>query len=140
MSAFVGHTSIAVSDYDKSVAFYTELLGLHMDVDFGLMPADMLTRKAGSTMRFCLLADDEGHQCIELFQFIGVEQRKFEGKVRHEDFWSSHVCILYDDVDVVYQRLVDAGVDIDIPLTENSGYKFAYVFDPDGYMVELVAK
>ena len=140
MGVFVGHTSICVSDFDKSVKFYTEVMGLHMSFDFGEQPADFLTRKEGATQRFCLLADDEEHQCIELFQFKGIEQRRFEGNVRHEDFWSSHVCLLYDNIDEAYERVVAAGTEVDIPLTEAQGWKFAYLFDPDGYMVEMVAK
>ena len=140
MGTYVGHTSITVSDFDRSVDFYTNVMGLHMSVDFGLIPADFLTRQEGAMNRFCLLADDEGHQCVEIFEFSNVEQRRFEGKAQHQDFWSSHVCFLYDDIDAAYQRVVNAGTEIDIPLTEAEGWKFAYVYDPDGYLVELVAK
>ena len=139
MSVFTGHTSIAVSDMDRSLEFYCGLLGLHVSVDFGTMPAEALTRDPNSRMRFMLLADDDGLECVELFQFMDIEQRKLEGNARHEDFWSSHVCLKYDNVDEVYERLVAAGAEVDIPLNESGGAKFSYLYDPDGYMVELLA-
>ena len=140
MSVYTGHTAIVVSDFDKSLAFYCGLLGLHVAVDFGEASAEALTKDPNEKMRFALLAADDGLQCIELFQFKGAEQRKLEGKIRHDDLWSSHVCFQSDDVEALYERLVAAGTEVDIPLTDAQGYKFAYLYDPDGYMVELIAK
>lgn len=140
MGVYTGHTSICTADMDAALEFYCGLLGLHVAVDFGRRPAEFLTRVPGSEMRFALLAADDGISCVELFQFFGVEQRRVGESVRHEDYWSSHVALEFDNVDEVYERLVEAGVRIDIPLTESDGYKFSYLFDPDGYMVELIAR
>lgn len=140
MAIHSGHTSICVSDMGRARDFYCGVLGLKMSKDYGTTPADGLTRVSGSTMTFNLLEDSEGNQCVELFQFENIRQRKFDGTSRHEDFWSSHVCFLFDpeSIDEVYQRIVDSGAGIDIPLSDMDGGKFAYVYDPDGYMVELV--
>lgn len=140
MAAYTGHTSICVTDMDRSIAFYCDVMGLRVSKDFGTIPAESLTRDDASKMRIVLLAAEDGLECVELFQFFDVEQRRMEGNVRHEDFWSSHVALLYDNIDEAYQKVVDAGVEIDIPLCESDGYRFSYVFDPDGYMVELVEK
>lgn len=140
MATYTGHTSITVSDFDKSIDFYCNAVGLHVAVDFGESPAEPLTRNPDSTMRFALLAADDGLQCVEIFQFSGIEQRKLAGCARHEDYWSSHICFLTDEIDALYERMVSAGAKVDIPLTDSGGYKFAYLFDPDGYIVELVAK
>ena len=140
MATFTGHTSIAVSDMDKALEFYCGLLGLKMSKDFGTMSAESLTRDPQSKMRFCLLEAEDSLQCVELFQFMGIEQRRVGDKAKHEDFWSSHVAFLLDDIDEVYEKMVAAGVEVDVPLTGSAGYKFAYLFDPDGYMVELIAK
>lgn len=140
MSVYTGHTAIIVSDMEKALEFYRDLLGLKVTVDFGTQSAEFLTHVPGSKQNFCLMAADDGLECLELFEFSNIDQRRLGDKVRHEDYWSSHVAFLFDNIDEVYKRLVDAGIEIDVPLTEAEGYKFAYVYDPDGYMVELVAK
>ncbi|WP_172135075.1 VOC family protein [Adlercreutzia sp. ZJ473] len=140
MAAYTGHTSICVIDMDRSIDFYCNVLGLRVSKDFGVIPAKSLTRDEESKMRIVLLAAEDGLECVELFQFFNIEQRRMEGKVKHEDFWSSHVALLYDNIDEAYQKVVDAGTEIDIPLCGSSGYRFSYVFDPDGYMVELIEK
>jgi glyoxylase I family protein len=140
MAIFTGHTAIIVSDMEKALDFYVGLLGLRVTNDFGgdFVDAQMLTKVPGSTMKFALLSADDGLQCVELFQFEGCEQRKPFERSNHVDYFSSHIAFMTDDIDGIYTRLVDAGVRIDIPLMEAAGAKFAYLFDPDGYMVELV--
>lgn len=140
MGVYTGHTSITVSDMDRSLKFYCDLLGLRVSTDFGVQPAENMTGVPGSMMRFMLLASDDGLECIELFQFMNTDQRKLGEKALHEDFWSSHVAFLFDDVDAVYEKLVQSGAEVNIPLMELGGYKVAYLHDPDGYLVELIAK
>jgi catechol 2,3-dioxygenase-like lactoylglutathione lyase family enzyme len=140
MAIFTGHTAIIVSDMERALRFYVDLLGLRVTNDFGggYNDASFLTRTPGSTMKFALLSADDDLQCVELFEFKGCEQAKPFERSNHVDYFSSHIAFLSDDIDSLYEKLIAAGVEVDIPLTEAGGAKFAYLFDPDGYMVELV--
>jgi len=142
MGIFAGHTAITVSNLEKSLEFYIGLLGLKLSNDFGggFIDASLTTGISGSEQKFVLLATDDGLESIELFEFRGCEQKKPSEFANHVDFFSSHVAFMTDDIERTYNRLVAAEVKIDVPLMEVQGWKFAYVYDPDGYLVELVAK
>jgi catechol 2,3-dioxygenase-like lactoylglutathione lyase family enzyme len=141
MTIYTGHTAIIVSNMQKALDFYVGLLGLKVSNDFGgeFMDAEFLAKVPGSQQKIMLLEADDGLQCIELFEFRGCEQRKPFERSNHVDYFSSHVAFMTDDIEVLCDRLTAAGVDFDIPLIEAGGAKFAYLYDPDGYMVELVS-
>lgn len=138
MATKVGHTALVVSDTDKTIEFYCNALGLTLSKDFGWCNAEQKTGVPGSQMRVTLLATDDGQEVLETFEFQDdIEQRKLGDKARHVDFWSPHFAIIVDDARVYYDRLVQAGAEVAIDYTETPMYRYAYFYDPDGYMVEI---
>lgn len=138
MTTKAGHTALVVSDTEETLRFYRDLLGLKLTKDFGWCNAEQKTGIPGSTMRVTLLATDDGQEVIETFEFEkGLDQRKLGDKARHIDFWSPHMAIIVDDTRAYYDRLVEAGAEIALDYSETPLYRYAYFYDPDGYMVEI---
>lgn len=133
-----GHAALTVKDTDRCLEFYCGLLGLELAVDFGTLPADIKTHKEGSQMRVTLLSDSTESQVIETFEFYDTEQRRLGDKCLHTDYWSPHIAFTVENLKDVYDKMVASGVEVSIPYTEDGGYKFAYVYDYDGFLVELI--
>jgi catechol 2,3-dioxygenase-like lactoylglutathione lyase family enzyme len=126
MTPRLDHVSIATKDLDRSVAFYSGLLGLR------------LTEMSGESNVKVSFADiDLGRgQVLELLQAEGAD-----APVDHP---SGHFALAVDDIEEVHRTLTQAGVvskgsisEIDEP-GHWHGARAVYVLDPDGVTVELI--
>jgi catechol 2,3-dioxygenase-like lactoylglutathione lyase family enzyme len=138
------HVGLTVSDLDRSIRFYRDLLGLSVrerdEVTGGQLA--IVTGVPGSDVRIADLEFGNG-RTLELTQYLApagnaVHPRPF-------DAGHIHVGIDVDDIDVVVTRLVDAGVVLrsqPIALVDAGPYwtgaKVVHAVDPDGITVELV--
>ena len=138
MATKMAHAALTVQSTQRCHDFYCGLLGMKVAVDFPINSSEIKTGDPNGTMHVTLLSDDEGSQCIETFEFIGTESRRLGDKCRHDDYWSSHIALCVDDLKSVFDKLVEAGIEVSIPYTDAAGYKFAYVYDYDGFLVELI--
>lgn len=122
------HTMIRVGDLDRSIAFYTEVLGMKL-----LRRHDYPEGKF--TLAFVGYGDEHDNSVIELTYNWGVD---------HYELGSGfgHIALEVDDVyqatDEIKRRggkiLREAG-----PM--NAGTTIiAFVADPDGYPIELIGK
>ena len=144
----IHHVAIAVSDMERSIAFYRDILGFRktLDMPLGSPSLDRLLRmRPGTTGRSVIL--QQGVSTVgevELVQFspaptpptpakgaggLGAFLLSFE--VRDEE------------LDAVYQRLLEKGINCysEPQMLELPGYGAtrAVVFeDPDGQMIELI--
>jgi lactoylglutathione lyase len=122
------HTMLRVGDLDRSIGFYTDVLGMKL-----------LRRKdypAGEfTLAFLGYGDESENTVIELTYNWGVDRYELGGGF-------GHIAIEVDDVyraaETIHQRggkiIRDAG-----PM--NAGATIiAFVEDPDGYPIELIGK
>lgn len=147
MLTSVAHIGLTVSDLDRSVAFYRDILGLRY---LGEMTMDgpetaALFQKAHCSARVAYLngSTEKYAPPIELIQFLDQPIRQ-EGS----DLFCtsiSEVCFYTDDIDRDYEALVKAGVDcLSAPQTfDSTEYGFGksraiYFRDPDGIILELI--
>lgn len=117
---------IRVKDIDKSLKFYTELLGLEL--------AKKL-RLEDSTLYF--LSDKEGYAQIELTY---NDERPEGGYEIGTGF--GHFAFAVDSMDEFTKKLHALGYEylyepFNLP---DHKFKIAFVKDPDGYEVELIEK
>jgi len=137
------HHSFTVSDMDRSIRFYRDLLGFEVIQDAvraGLESYDRIVGYDHADLRIAMLREREGDFVLELIQY-----RNPPGKTREQQNYfvgASHVCFLVDDLDSEYQRLLAAGVRFNSPPVEivRDGRlvcRALYLFDPDGITVEL---
>ncbi|MEE9592010.1 MAG: VOC family protein [Thermoplasmata archaeon] len=119
---------IRVTDLDRSVKFYTDLLGLK-ETSRGSM-----SEYGGGRGDWVLLKDETSGQRLELNAYP-------EGSRWHAPYEPGegldHIGFVVDDVPAAYKKLVAGGAgptDIDPASTE--GHQ-AFVTDPDGNWIEL---
>ncbi len=140
MMAGIRHTGIVVSDLDKSLGFYQDLLGLRIvkRMDESGEYIDNMCALKGVKVTTVKMAADDG-DLIELLYFHShpmLAARK-EGMNR---IGVSHVAFTVDDLGAEYERLQAKGVAFNAP-PQNSpdGYaKVTFCKDPDGNLIELV--
>jgi lactoylglutathione lyase len=122
------HTMLRTGDLDRSIAFYTEILGMQL-----LRRKDYPEGKF--TLAFVGYGDEMDHSVIELTYNWGVD--KYEIGTAY-----GHIALEVDDVyaacDAIRQKggkiIREAG-----PM--NAGTTLiAFVADPDGYYIELIGK
>ncbi len=135
----IRHAGIVVSDLERSVHFYGELLGLkiakrldepggYIDKVYGLRDSRLTTVK---------MAADNGN-LIELLYFHSHPGQGAERKLY--GIGLSHIAFTVDDIEKEYKRLLEKGVDfISSPELSPDGYaKIAFCRDPNGVFIELV--
>jgi lactoylglutathione lyase len=122
------HTMLRVGNLDKSIAFYTQVLGMKL-----LRKEDFPAGKF--TLAFIGYGEEATHTVIELTYNYGVESYDL-GK------GYGHIAIGCDDVYATCEKIRAAGGKIvrePGPMMHGNTV-LAFVEDPDGYRVELLSK
>jgi catechol 2,3-dioxygenase-like lactoylglutathione lyase family enzyme len=131
------HVGLSVADLDRSIAFYTGLFGMTLDVrrDFDHALYAQIFALPEARGEVALLSFARGQ--LELFQFVHpkAEPRR-EPAVSSLGY--SHFCVEVSDVEAEYRRFADAGVKFHCPPLDFFGRaKATYGRDPDGNVFEL---
>jgi catechol 2,3-dioxygenase-like lactoylglutathione lyase family enzyme len=140
----VDHVGVTVSDVDRSLGFWRDLLGLAV-TGRGVVEWEHLDRLVAlpdTKIEWCELALPGGGK-VELSQYHRPVGDAVEPGEENEP-GRSHVSLLVDDLTEMLAVLRSSGVrartndPVDIPLGAYEGGKAAYVFDPDGVELELI--
>ena len=123
------HTMIRVKDLDKSLNFYTVLLGMKL-----LRKRDYPTGKF--TLAFVGYGDETDSTVIELTHNWDQAEPYSGGR----NF--GHLAVGVPDVYKTCERLGAAGVKIPRPAgpMAHGGSVIAFIEDPDGYKIELIQR
>jgi lactoylglutathione lyase len=123
------HTMIRVRDLEKSIEFYVGKLGMRL-----LRRTDYPEGKF--TLAFVGYGEEVDHTVIELTHNWGREEPYEIGT------GFGHLAIAAPDIHATCQALAAAGVPIPRPPGPmgNGGVVIAFLEDPDGYRIELVAR
>ena len=121
------HTMIRVGDLDKSIAFYTEILGMQL-----------LRRKdypeGRFTLAFLAYGPEAEHTALELTHNWDTD---------HYDLGTGfgHLAIAVDDVYAACERVRAKGGKVvrEAGPMRHGSTILAFVEDPDGYQIELLA-
>lgn len=118
------HTRMRVSDMDRTIAFYTGVLGL-----------EVMERKVsprGSHLAFLKVPHSE--ELIELCSFPASGPVKVQ-----EDL--VHLAFQVENLDQTIAALTAKGVTItDGPTRTAAGSRFIFIDAPDGYEIELIER
>lgn len=139
----IHHTSRTVSDMERSLGFYRDLLNMPVSLDTE-MSGPMLEREVGmpgARLRFVLL-ETGGPTKLELLQYYTPAGTPFPADAKPADVGAHHVALLVDDLREAHAVLSEAGVTFTWPPQEVDagafeGHWTAYCYDPDGLVVEL---
>ncbi|WP_294322516.1 VOC family protein [uncultured Sphingomonas sp.] len=125
MSGLTGlhHVAIIASDYDRSKAFYVDVLGFTILRE--VWRAERRSWKCDLTL--------PGAQ-IELFTFPGAPARPS----RPEAMGLRHLAFTVDDIDAEVTRLTRHGIACEpVRVDEHTGQRFTFFADPDDLPLEL---
>jgi len=144
----IDHLNIVVSDLEKSVKFYTEILGFektnsaHLEGDW----IDSVAGLKGVVADMALIAAPEGEVKMELFQFKSPLGESIPANSLANTVGLRHIGLRVDDIHESYKKLKDAGVKplsepVTIPATvvpQSPVTKTMFYFnDPDGVLIEI---
>ncbi|NOT35549.1 MAG: glyoxalase [Candidatus Eisenbacteria bacterium] len=142
----VGPIEITVSDLDRSVKFFTEVLTFRKVAETETMGEgyEHLQGVFGAHVRQATLA--LGDEQIQLTEYLAPRGLGRPETQRSNDRWFQHVAIIVSDMDAAYRRLREFKVEhaSTAPQTlpawnPNAGGISAFYFrDPDGHALEIL--
>lgn len=137
------HYGFTVSDVERSIRFYRDLLGLELVriSDRSNLPSyDTILGYPDVKLRIAILRHPVNEFILELVQYLNPlgESRDHENKY----VGAAHVAFEVEDVDAMYEKLVEAGHGAINPPTDvmRDGVCVAramYALDPDGISIEV---
>lgn len=119
----IGHIGIKVKNIEKSLAFYTEILGF---------PEMFRLHREGRLWLVYLRITDQ--QYLEIFPEAAQDRAPDA-----ESNGINHLCLTVNNIESVVRQLSDKGVDLFRPLkTGADNNQQAWIQDPDGNRIELM--
>ncbi|MEM7009612.1 MAG: VOC family protein [Thermodesulfobacteriota bacterium] len=144
----VDHINIVVSDLERSVKFYTEVLGfekinvVHLEGDW----IDDIVGLKGVNADVAFIIAPEGEPKIELLCYTSPIGESIPANSAANTIGLRHIALRVDDIWGAYNKLKDVGVTlfsepIAVPMAtpaQNPVRKSLFYFnDPDGVLLEI---
>lgn len=140
MAIGIHHSSITVSDMQRSVAFYRDVLGFEeiwsSDAAGWVLEgpvADAVTDCPGTRQRLVFLR--AGESLVELVEY---EPMQDQPQRKASDCGGMHICFVTEDIDALYDRVVASGMRTHCePQQVSEDARVFYFRDPDGAILEV---
>ncbi|MGH7350167.1 MAG: VOC family protein [Candidatus Rokuibacteriota bacterium] len=146
--ASILHTGLTVSDLDRSIAFYRDLLGLELlaQWDSSRPYLRAVVGYPDAELRIALLRVPPGPDGAPGHHIELLEYRRPRGTRGDANTYipgNGHVAFMVTDLAATYAELEAKGVrfksaPVDITHGRNTGAKGVYFFDPDDITLELI--
>ncbi|MFT5540532.1 MAG: lactoylglutathione lyase [Alphaproteobacteria bacterium] len=118
------HTMLPVSDLNRSVAFYTDLLGMQV------VRERREPERDGRNISYVGYGEEGTHPVLELIEGTGNSDKP----------WAGHFAIAVADLPALIKKLEAAGVRFARAMVQpktGTNVYVANIFDPDGFEIEL---
>jgi glyoxylase I family protein len=144
----VDHINIVVSNLEKSVRFYTEILGFRIIRDAHLK-GEWIERIVGLKRveaKVVYVVANGGEPRIELLQYVSPKGELIKDNSHPNTLGLRHVAFQVDDIHTLYKKLIlnnvtVFGEPVKVPsdvIKHDAGQKtLLYFLDPDGVVLEL---
>jgi catechol 2,3-dioxygenase-like lactoylglutathione lyase family enzyme len=143
----IDHVGITVSDLDRALGFYRDLLGLRVIADTSVAEPEVAELLGLDSVQLRIADLDSGDgRVVELIQYLQPKGRRIA--YESTDSATAHLAFTVDDLDALRERLTSAGatvvsrrpITISEPGGSFDGAICLYVRDPDGLILELVQR
>ncbi|MGD1205641.1 VOC family protein [Mycobacterium seoulense] len=141
----VAHTGVCVPDCEAAVAFYRDVLGLHVLSPPYVMTGNAIRDDMGElvgdpSMKAAILGfDGDGDRVLEVIEYLGEDGRS-GGRVL-TDHGLSHVGLICTDLDATRAELESKGVRFLVSgIAEVARVRTTWFVDPWGVVFILVEK
>ncbi len=143
----VDSVGITVSDLDRSIAFYSEVLSFRKVSGYEAS-GDAEERSRGVFgVRVRVARMRLGDEVLELTEYLAPQGRAYPADSRSNDLWFQHVAIVVSDMGNAYRHLrqykvrhASAGPQRLPDWNKNAGGIEAFYFkDPDGHVLEILS-
>ena len=136
----IRHVGIVVTDMERSLEFYRDILGLKPVIDFTEKGQfiDTISNAGGIDLRMVKLIAEDGSM-IELLHYVSHPQPE-RGENKLYETGPTHVAFTIDDVDKTYADWISKGVKCNSKPTVAPDRKAKLFFcqDPDNTYLEIV--
>lgn len=137
---------ITVSDMDKAVSFYSQVLPFQKISDVEVLGSDYEQLQGLFGIRMRVVKMQLGDEVLELTEYLTPKGKPIPIDSRSHDRWFQHIAIVVNDIDKAYQHLRKYKVQHTstapqrIPDWNNAaaGIRAFYFKDPDGHNLELI--
>ncbi len=148
MISAVDHINLVVSNLERSVKFYTELLGFkevrraHLEGEW----IESIIGLKGVSANVVYILAPEGEPRLELLCYESPKGEAIPANSQANTIGLRHIALQVKDIQKAVKRLKEAGVKIigeivEVPasvVTHDAGHKIlCYFLDPDGILLEL---
>lgn len=137
----IDHTSFTVSDMERTIAFYRDVLGMRVfwdsaeaGVAYKGPIADKITGCPGTEQRLVFVAI--GNSRMEFVQYKPTGKPLVDNKA--SDTGSAHICFHTDNIMELYHKLVANGARVHCDPQTSGPRKVMYFRDPDGIILEAM--
>jgi catechol 2,3-dioxygenase-like lactoylglutathione lyase family enzyme len=140
------HGGVSVSDLERSLTFYVDLLGLEVAAQRDA--TDQYLRDIHGLpfrqVRMAFLRVPDSDTMVELLEYQGVARHR--PPYQPSDPGTGHLCFFVADVAAIHRQLTAAGYParsrepVEITAGPNKGARVIYTADPDGYPIELLQR
>lgn len=130
------HFGVTVTELDRAVEFYREVLGLAV-IDRFTVTGSSFSRAVGvdgATGRFAHL--DAGGARIELVEYDPESANRTASAVNQPG--ATHLGLETDDIDAFYESLPEDVETLSEPQTTESGSRILFLRDTEANLVELI--
>ena len=144
---WMNHTGFVVSDMDRSLEFYQDLLGLKQERN-QILEGKFISELVGypdARLHIVYLGTGDSRHSVELIQYLNPPGTPAAMPERHQ-IGASHLGVIVDDLDAFYAELSRCGVRFVSPPAIRPGAvypmasKGCYMQDPDGNWLELLER
>jgi catechol 2,3-dioxygenase-like lactoylglutathione lyase family enzyme len=142
----VESVGMTVSDMDRSVDFYTNVLSFKKVSDLEVLGTEYEQLQGLFGVRLRIVKLQLGNESIELTEYLTPKGRPIPIDSRSHDRWFQHIAIAVSDMDKAYQHLRKYKVQHASTAPQRipdsniaaAGIRAFYFKDPDGHNLEII--
>jgi glyoxylase I family protein len=144
---WLNHTGLVVSEMERSLAFYRDVLGLTEERN-EVLEGEMISQVTGfenTRMHIAYLGNGDLRHSVELVQYLSPVAKDAQ-RIPSNSVGTAHLGAIVKDLDAVFGDLSARGFEFVGPPAVRPGARYpwarkaCFLKDPDGYLVEFIER